>query len=81
MQLFSSHTWRDCNFNTLLAGTTQAPSFQKERLGNLDNVAVELTEISKQVPQSKKLENLWIKDNRPLIKVRIVLINTRFQFF
>ncbi|MCC5636561.1 CHAT domain-containing protein [Nostoc sp. CHAB 5844] len=57
LQLFFAQPWGDRNFNTLLAGTTKAPSFAKERLGSLDNVAVELAEISQQIPRSKKLEN------------------------
>ncbi|MDZ8107240.1 MAG: CHAT domain-containing protein [Nostoc sp. DedQUE12a] len=57
LQLFSSQPWADRNFKTLLAGTTKAPSFEKEHLGSLDNVAVELAEISQEVSQSKKLED------------------------
>ncbi|MDZ8238271.1 MAG: CHAT domain-containing protein [Nostoc sp. ChiQUE01a] len=57
LQLFSSQPWADRNFKTLLAGTTKAPSFEKEHLGSLDNVGVELAEISQQISQSKKLED------------------------
>ncbi|RCJ25745.1 hypothetical protein A6S26_15535 [Nostoc sp. ATCC 43529] len=57
LQLFSSQPWADRNFKTLLAGTTKAPSFEKEHLGSLDNVAVELAEISQEISQSKKLED------------------------
>jgi CHAT domain-containing protein len=41
----------------LVAGATNAPSFQNEGLAPIDNVEIELAEVSKQVNQSQKLEN------------------------
>ncbi len=48
----------------LIAGATNAPSFKKEGLGPIDNVAFELTKIGEQVNRSQKLENQeFIKEN------------------
>lgn len=44
-------------FNALIAGATNAPSFQQEKLAALENVALELTGIEQQVNRSHKLEN------------------------
>ncbi|NEQ06787.1 MAG: CHAT domain-containing protein [Moorea sp. SIO4E2] len=48
----------------LIAGATNAPSFKKEGLGPIDNVAFELTKIGEQVNRSQKLQNQeFIKEN------------------
>ncbi|AOY82737.2 CHAT domain-containing protein [Moorena producens JHB] len=48
----------------LIAGATNAPSFKKEGLGPIDNVAFELTKIREQVNRSQKLENQeFIQEN------------------
>ncbi|WAN69084.1 CHAT domain-containing protein [Moorena producens JHB] len=48
----------------LIAGATDAPSFKKEGLGRIDNVAFELTKIGEQVNRSQKLENQeFIQEN------------------
>lgn len=44
-------------FNALIAGATNAPSFQQEKLAALENVALELAGIEQQVSRSQKLEN------------------------
>ncbi|NET06270.1 MAG: CHAT domain-containing protein [Symploca sp. SIO2B6] len=41
----------------LVAGATDAPSFQEEGLGPINNVEVELSGVAKQVEQSQTLEN------------------------
>ncbi|WP_421654379.1 CHAT domain-containing protein [Leptothermofonsia sp. ETS-13] len=43
--------------NALIAGATNAPSFQQEKLAVLEHVALELAGIEQQVSRSHKLEN------------------------
>lgn len=43
--------------SAVIAGATDAPSFQKEGLAPLDNVEVELEKIGEQVRRSEKLKN------------------------
>jgi CHAT domain-containing protein len=48
----------------LVAGASNAPSFQQENLATLDNVAIELAGVEQQVNRSQKLENQqFVKSN------------------
>ncbi|WP_193921090.1 CHAT domain-containing protein [Desmonostoc muscorum] len=50
--------------SVLIAGATDAPSFQKERLGAIANVAVELEGIKENIQRNQTLENQeFIKKN------------------
>lgn len=50
--------------SALVAGATNAPSFQQERLATLDSVAIELAGVEQQVSRSQKLENQqFVKTN------------------
>ncbi len=50
--------------SVLIAGATNAPSFKKEGLGAIDNVAVELRGIKKNIQRNQTLENQeFIKKN------------------
>jgi CHAT domain-containing protein len=50
--------------SVLIAGATDAPSFKKERLGAIDNVAVELAGIKANTQRNQTLENQdFIKKN------------------
>ncbi|MEQ9550106.1 MAG: CHAT domain-containing protein [Coleofasciculus sp. G3-WIS-01] len=52
------------NFRGLIAGTTNAPSFEQEGFSTLDNVADELAGIRNQLNLSQSLENQdFIQDN------------------
>lgn len=52
------------NFRGLIAGTTNAPSFEQEGFSTLDNVADELAGIQKQISLNQVLENQdFVKDN------------------
>ncbi|OLT61400.1 CHAT domain-containing protein [Moorena bouillonii] len=69
----------------LLAGATNAPSFKKEGLGQIDNVALELKNIGEQVNRSQKLENQeFIKENLQnqltAVPFNVVHIATHGQF-
>ncbi|MBW4561800.1 MAG: CHAT domain-containing protein [Mojavia pulchra JT2-VF2] len=57
LQLLSPKPLFKEKLNVLLAGASNAPSFAKERLAPLENVEVELLEVSKVVDSFKKLEN------------------------
>ncbi|HCA93533.1 MAG TPA: hypothetical protein DEP38_02310 [Cyanobacteria bacterium UBA9226] len=45
------------NLKGLIAGATNAPSFQKEKFTSLDNVGVELTEIKQEISNSETLKD------------------------
>ncbi len=52
------------NLRALIAGATNAPSFQSERFTSLDNVALELAGIKEQLTQSQILKNQeFIEEN------------------
>ena len=57
LQLLSPKPLLREKVNALIAGANNAPSFKKEKLGPLENVNFELSELSKQVSKSHKLEN------------------------
>lgn len=57
LQLLSPKPLLKEKINVLMAGANNAPSFKKENLRPLENVKFELSELSKQVNQSYKLEN------------------------
>ncbi|KST62049.1 CHAT domain-containing protein [Mastigocoleus testarum] len=57
LQLLSPKPLLREKINALIAGANNAPSFEKEKLRPLENVKLELSELSKQVSKSHKLEN------------------------
>ncbi|MDJ0615923.1 MAG: CHAT domain-containing protein [Calothrix sp. MO_192.B10] len=57
LQLLAPKPLRKKQINALIAGTSNAPSFAKEGLSPLSNVAFELAEVSKEINRSQKLEN------------------------
>ncbi|MEM6398722.1 MAG: CHAT domain-containing protein [Cyanobacteria bacterium P01_D01_bin.116] len=57
LQLLSPKPLLRKQVNALIAGATNAPSFEKEGLNQLENVQLELSEISEQVNRDSKLEN------------------------
>lgn len=64
LQLFDSQHLRREALTVLLAGVSNAPSFEKEGLGPIDNVEIELTGIQQLVNRSKELANqLFLKEN------------------
>ncbi|WP_233154066.1 CHAT domain-containing protein [Scytonema sp. HK-05] len=57
LQLLEPKALRRESLSLLIGGATNAPSFKKEGLGNIDNVAVELTGIRQKVKRSQIIEN------------------------
>ena len=55
LQLLEPQSLLSENLNILLAGATNAPSFQAEGLSSIDNVEVELTEVAQQINNNQKL--------------------------
>lgn len=49
--------------NALIGGAKNAPSFQKENFGEIDNVEIELNEISKEIPSQKLPEAKFSRTN------------------
>ena len=64
LQLLSPKPLARKQVNALIAGATNAPSFEKEGLSPLENVKLEISEISQKVNSDRKLENQdFIKQN------------------
>ncbi|BAY62912.1 hypothetical protein NIES22_29880 [Calothrix brevissima NIES-22] len=64
LQLLEPKPLKRENLNVLIAGATDAPSFQKAGLGTIESVALELTGIKQRVPHSQILENKkFIQEN------------------
>lgn len=57
LQLLEPKPLRRESLSVLLGGATNAPSFAKEGLGNIESVAVEITGIREQIEKNKALEN------------------------
>lgn len=56
LQLLDPKPLPRTNLNALLTGASNAPSFQKEGFGTIDNVAIELAGVEAQVNRSQTLE-------------------------
>lgn len=56
LQLLDPKTLSREQINALLGGAKNAPSFQKETLGSIENVEIELDLISKEIPSRKLTE-------------------------
>ncbi|OUL18277.1 hypothetical protein BV378_36885 [Nostoc sp. RF31YmG] len=64
LQLLEAKPLRKEALNVLIGGATDAPSFKKEGLGAIDNVAIELSGIQKNMRHNHILENRdFIKQN------------------
>lgn len=64
LQLLEPKPLKRENLNVLIAGATDAPSFQKAGLGTIESVALELTGIKQRFPRSQILENKkFIQEN------------------
>ncbi|OUL18807.1 CHAT domain-containing protein [Nostoc sp. 106C] len=64
LQLLEAKPLRREALNVLIGGATDAPSFKKEGLGAIDNVAIELSGIQKNMRHNHILENRdFIKQN------------------
>lgn len=64
LQLVDPHPFSREQLNVLIAGASNAPSFQQEGLGPIDYVETELAGIQQQIPQSAKLEGqAFLRDN------------------
>lgn len=57
LQLLESKPLQREKINVLIAGATDAPSFQKEGLGSIDNVAIELEGIQQNIQSHQILAN------------------------
>jgi len=55
LQLLKPQSLLPEKLNVLIAGATDAPSFQSEGLSPIDNVEVELAEVAKQINNNQKL--------------------------
>nr|MDJ0572410.1 CHAT domain-containing protein [Pleurocapsa sp. MO_192.B19] len=64
LQLLEPQSLLPEKLNILLAGATDAPSFQAEGLSPIDNVEVELAEVAKQITNNQKLaEREFLQQN------------------
>jgi CHAT domain-containing protein len=64
LQLVDPQPFSREQLNVLIAGTSNAPSFQQEGLSPIDYVETELAGIQQQIPQSAKLEGqAFLRDN------------------
>ena len=64
LQLLEPRSLPPEQLNVLLAGATDAPSFQAEGLGSIDNVEVELAEVAQQINNNHKLaEQNFLQQN------------------
>ncbi|MFB2835048.1 CHAT domain-containing protein [Floridanema evergladense] len=57
LQLINPRPLSRTNLKAIIAGASNAPSFQAEGLSPIDNVSIELATIREQISQSEKLEN------------------------
>jgi CHAT domain-containing protein len=64
LQLLESNPLQRQAISALIAGASNAPSFEKEGLGAIDNVEIELTGIAQQVNKSQTLlQEKFLQDN------------------
>ncbi len=64
LQLLEPQSLPPEQLNVLLAGATDAPSFEAEGLGSIDNVEVELAEVAQQIHNNHKLaEQNFLQQN------------------
>jgi CHAT domain-containing protein/tetratricopeptide (TPR) repeat protein len=57
LQLINPRPLSRTNLKAIIAGASNAPSFQAEGLSPIDNVTIELATIREQIRESEKLEN------------------------
>lgn len=57
LELINPRPLSRTNLKAIIAGASNAPSFQAEGLSPIDNVTIELATIREQISQSEKLEN------------------------
>ncbi|HAZ44418.1 MAG TPA: hypothetical protein DDW76_06320 [Cyanobacteria bacterium UBA11369] len=64
LQLLDPKPLLPSRINALIAGATNPPSFQQEKLRSLDNVQAEIEQIAKKIPKNSLLnEERFIKNN------------------
>ena len=75
LQLINPKPLSRNNIRAIIAGASNAPSFQAEGLSPIDNVTLELAAIAKQITQKEKLENQNFKQENIESKINSAPFN------